>query len=87
VGHGPPSSGGIAAIQQILGMLETKDMAGMGEGAEAVHYFAEAGRLAFADRAFYLGDSDYVAVPVAGLTIEDQFGARLMTGGRLSPEQ
>jgi gamma-glutamyltranspeptidase / glutathione hydrolase len=65
-GMGPPSSGGIA-IQQILGMLETKDMAAMGEGAEAVHYFAEAGRLAFADRAFYLGDSDYVAVPVAGL--------------------
>jgi gamma-glutamyltranspeptidase / glutathione hydrolase len=65
-GMGPPSSGGIA-VQQILGMLETKDMAAMGEGAEAVHYFAEAGSLAFADRALYLGDPDYVAVPVAGL--------------------
>jgi gamma-glutamyltranspeptidase / glutathione hydrolase len=65
-GMGPPSSGGIA-VQQILGMLETKDMAALGEGAAAVHYFAEAGRLAFADRALYLADPEYVPVPVAGL--------------------
>jgi gamma-glutamyltranspeptidase/glutathione hydrolase len=35
--------------------------------ADAVHLFSEAGRLAFADRAQYLGDADFVPVPVAGL--------------------
>jgi gamma-glutamyltranspeptidase / glutathione hydrolase len=35
--------------------------------AEAVHLFAEAGRLAFADRALYVADSDFVSVNVAGL--------------------
>jgi gamma-glutamyltranspeptidase / glutathione hydrolase len=65
-GMGPPSSGAVA-VQQMLGMLEIKDMAKLGEGPEAVHYFAEAGRLAFADRALYLGDPDFISVPVAGL--------------------
>ena len=49
-GMGPPSSGAVA-VQQILGMLETKDIARVGAGAEAAHMFAEAGKLAFADRA------------------------------------
>ena len=39
------------AVQQILGVLETTDMAAPGPGPEAVHWFSEAGRLAFADRA------------------------------------
>jgi gamma-glutamyltranspeptidase/glutathione hydrolase len=66
-GMGPPSSGGIA-VQQILSVLETRDMARMGPGPEAAHWFAEAGRLAFADRALYLGDPGFVSVPVKGLT-------------------
>ncbi|MBE7184314.1 MAG: gamma-glutamyltransferase [Methylobacterium mesophilicum] len=65
-GMGPPSSGAIA-IQQMLGMLEQQDMAKMGSGAEAAHWIAEAGRLAFADRALYLGDPGFVNVPVEGL--------------------
>ncbi|WP_342360249.1 gamma-glutamyltransferase [Terrarubrum flagellatum] len=65
-GMGPPSSGAIA-VQQILGMLETKDMARIGPGPEALHLFSEAGRLAFADRALYLGDPAFVSVPVRGL--------------------
>src|SRR3712207_8334280 len=39
--------------------------------AEAAHWLAEAGRLAFADRALYLGDPGYVSVPVRGLMDPD----------------
>ena len=64
---GPPSSGGVAVLQ-ILGMLERTPFASApAQGAQAVHYFAEAGRLAYADRARYLGDPDFVAVPVVRL--------------------
>jgi gamma-glutamyltranspeptidase/glutathione hydrolase len=66
-GMGPPSSGAVA-VQQILSVLETKDMSRMKPGPEAVHWFSEAGRLAFADRALYLGDPGFVSVPVKGLT-------------------
>ena len=66
-GMGPPSSGAIA-VQQILGVLETRDLRRMGPGPEAAHWIAEAGRLAFADRALYVGDPAFVNVPTAGLT-------------------
>lgn len=66
-GMGPPSSGGVAVLQ-MLSILETQDMAGMKPGPEAVHWVAEAGRLAFADRALFLADPAFVAVPVRGLT-------------------
>lgn len=67
-GFGPPSSGGVT-VAQILGILEHQDMASLDpRGAEAAHLFAEAARLAFADRAQYLADSDFVPVPVRGLT-------------------
>jgi gamma-glutamyltranspeptidase/glutathione hydrolase len=66
-GMGPPSSGAVAVLQ-ILGILETKDMAAMQPGPEAVHWISEAGRLAFADRALYLADPQFVSVPVKGLT-------------------
>jgi gamma-glutamyltranspeptidase/glutathione hydrolase len=65
-GMGPPSSGAIA-VQQILSVLETRDLARMGPGAEAAHWLAEAGRLAYADRALYVGDPAFVSVPVRGL--------------------
>ncbi|MFN3673439.1 MAG: gamma-glutamyltransferase [Bosea sp. (in: a-proteobacteria)] len=65
-GMGPPSSGAVA-VQQMLGMLESRDMARMGAGAEAAHWFSEAGRLAFADRALYLADPAFGSVPTAGL--------------------
>ena len=66
-GMGPPSSGAVA-VQQILGALEPVDMAALKAApADAVHRFAEAGRLAFADRAQYLGDPDFMKVPVKGL--------------------
>lgn len=66
-GMGPPSSGGIL-VAQVLGMLSHFDLPSMEPfSAEAVHLLVEASRLAFADRALYVGDSDYVPVPVRGL--------------------
>ncbi|MGO4573232.1 gamma-glutamyltransferase [Microvirga sp. 2TAF3] len=66
-GMGPPSSGQIA-VQQIMSVLETRDMASLKPGPEAVHWIAEAGRLAFADRGLYVADPAFVSVPVKGLT-------------------
>ena len=63
----PPSSGGIHVIQ-ILNILEGYDFRGTERySAEFTHLLAEAMKLAFADRAHFLGDSDFVDVPVAGL--------------------
>jgi gamma-glutamyltranspeptidase / glutathione hydrolase len=64
----PPSSGGVALIQ-MLHILERYDLKSMGAGSsKAIHLMVEAMRRAFADRAHYLGDPDFVKVPVAGLT-------------------
>jgi gamma-glutamyltranspeptidase/glutathione hydrolase len=65
-GMGPPSSGAIA-VQQILGILETRDLARLGPGPEAAHWFSEAARLAFADRNLYLADPAFISVPTGGL--------------------
>ncbi len=66
-GMGPPSSGA-TTIGQILGLLSHVDMAALGPQRPAAwHLFAEAGKLAFADRGRYLADADFVDVPVAGL--------------------
>jgi gamma-glutamyltranspeptidase/glutathione hydrolase len=66
-GMGPPSSGAIA-VAQILGILEHFDMAALGpEDVDAWHLFAEAGRLAYADRDLYVADEDFVRVPTSGL--------------------
>ena len=63
----PPSSGGIAVLQ-MLTLLERFDLARLEPmSADAVHLLAEAGRLAFADRARYVADDRFVAVPVAAL--------------------
>ncbi|UVF19023.1 gamma-glutamyltransferase [Microvirga terrae] len=66
-GMGPPSSGQVA-VQQIMGVLETQDMGSLKPDPEAVHWIAEAGRLAYADRALFLADPAFVNVPVRGLT-------------------
>ena len=64
---GPPSSGGVA-ILQILEMLERFPSSDLQpETLGFVQLFAEANRLAFADRAKYLGDPGFVRVPVQGL--------------------
>ncbi len=66
-GMGPPSSGGVA-VAQMLGQLERFDLAALGPDSPVFwHLFIESQRLAYADRELYSGDSDFVAVPVAGL--------------------
>lgn len=61
---GPPSSGGLTVLQ-ILGMLERFSLSTLKpESTQAVHLFAEAGRLAYADRGLYMADADFVPVPV-----------------------
>ena len=64
----PPSSGGVVLLE-ILNILEGFDPAERGQGGSAsLHVIAEAMKLAFADRAVYLGDPDFVDVPVERLT-------------------
>jgi len=63
----PPSSGG-AVLIQMLNILEGFDLQKMDSGSsERYHLMTEAMRRAFADRAEYMGDTDFVRVPVAGL--------------------
>jgi gamma-glutamyltranspeptidase/glutathione hydrolase len=66
-GMGPPSTGGLT-VAMILQLLEPFDMASAGAGSAAsVHLFAEASRLAYADRNRYMADADAVPVPVKDL--------------------
>jgi gamma-glutamyltranspeptidase/glutathione hydrolase len=75
---GPPSSGGVAVLQ-ILGMLERFPQSALQPNSlSEVHLFSEASRLAFADRAKYLGDPETIDVPVAGLIDHDYLHARSM---------
>ncbi|MBF0659014.1 gamma-glutamyltransferase [Psychrobacter sp. NG25] len=64
----PPSSGGIHIIE-ILNILEGYPLKDYGQNsAQTIHLMAEAMQLAYADRAEYLGDSDFIDVPASGLT-------------------
>ncbi len=64
---GPVSSGGTTVLA-ILKQLERFDLASLGPSSpQAWHLMAESMRLAYADRDKYLGDPDFVSVPVAGL--------------------
>lgn len=75
-GMPPPSSGGLAVIQ-MMGLLAHTPIAGLQPGsAESVHYFSEAGRLAFADRDAYVADPAYAQVPVFGLLDPDYVAER-----------
>ncbi|HEX6021450.1 MAG TPA: gamma-glutamyltransferase [Solirubrobacter sp.] len=71
-GMGPPSSGG-STVGEILNILE--GYKGLGsDRVEALHRFMEASRYAFADRGRYLGDPDFVDVPLKCL-LSDRFAA------------
>ncbi|MGV1013500.1 MAG: gamma-glutamyltransferase [Methyloceanibacter sp.] len=65
-GMGPPSSGAVA-VGQVLGIVQPFDLGAAPLELRPTHLVAEAQRLAFADRARYLADPDFVAVPVGGL--------------------
>jgi gamma-glutamyltranspeptidase/glutathione hydrolase len=67
----PPSSGGVHIVQ-MLNMLENVDYGKFTHGsAESIHILSEVMRRAFADRAEYLGDSEFFKVPHKGLTSKE----------------
>ncbi|HXE28061.1 MAG TPA: gamma-glutamyltransferase [Stellaceae bacterium] len=65
-GMGPPSSGGVAVLE-ILGLLQSFDLKDQVNTPEAWNLFAQASRLAYADRDRYVGDPDFVRAPIAGM--------------------
>lgn len=72
----PPSSGGTVLLE-MLNILEAVPLAEKGaQSADAIHWTTEAMRRAFADRARYLGDPDFVKVPVRGL-IDKKYAEKL----------
>jgi len=72
----PPSSGG-AVLIEMLNILEGYDLSKFDSASsERYHLMTEAMRRAFADRAEFMGDSDFVKVPVAGL-VEKSYAAKL----------
>jgi len=71
VSMAPPSSGGIA-LMQMLNILEPFELKNLGHNSSRyVHLLTEAMRHAFADRAEYLGDPDFTAIPVEELLAKD----------------
>ncbi len=65
----PPASSGGTHVIQLLNILETFDVAKLGDGTPAtLHLWSEAMKLVFADRAKYMADTDFVKVPLEGLT-------------------
>jgi gamma-glutamyltranspeptidase/glutathione hydrolase len=75
--HGlSPNSQGLATLQ-ILNMMETFDIAGMGfQSAAAIHHAVEAKRLAFEDRARYYADPDFARIPTEWLVSKDYAAQR-----------
>ncbi len=64
----PPSSSGGIALLEMLGILDGTGYEKGGPGsASAIHYITESMRRAYADRNEYIGDPDFVKVPLAGL--------------------
>lgn len=80
----PPSSGGIGMLQ-MMAMLEKLDYAKAGLGsARHAHLLAEVMRRFYADRSFFLGDPDFVKIPVTRLLSPDYIASRLAT---ISPDR
>jgi gamma-glutamyltranspeptidase / glutathione hydrolase len=81
----PPSSSGGIALLEMLGILDGTGYEKGGAGsASAIHYLAEAMRRAYADRNEYVGDPDFVKVPIAGL-LDPAYLARLRAS--IDPER
>lgn len=75
----PPSSGGIGLLQ-LLQMVENYPVKKWGvNSAKTVHLFAEAERRMYADRAYYLGDPDFVDIPVEKLLSAEYNTQRMQT--------
>lgn len=74
-GVGLPSSGAIT-LGQMMGILSQFDLAHEPRDARTNHLFAEAARLAYADRDKYIADGDFVPVPVKGMLDKDYLARR-----------
>ncbi len=74
VSAAPPSSGGVVLVEA-LNILAPYDL-GTAQPGERVHLVIEAMRRAYHDRARYLGDTDYVDVPIERLTDPDYAAGR-----------
>jgi gamma-glutamyltranspeptidase / glutathione hydrolase len=80
----PPSSGG-ATVASILNILEGYDLEGMGRHSAAhLHLFAEAAKRAFSDRNTYLGDPDFVPLPLARM-LSPEYAA--LRRGEIHPDR
>jgi len=77
----PPSSSGGVALVEMLNILEGYDLASMGAGsASSIHLLTEAMRRAYADRARYLGDADFITdMPIPRLTSKDYAAGQRQT--------
>jgi gamma-glutamyltranspeptidase/glutathione hydrolase len=81
----PPSSSGGIVLLEMLGILQGSGYEKGGAGsASSIHYLAETMRRAYADRNEYLGDPDFVKVPVAGL-LDPAYLTKLR--GSIDPER
>ena len=73
----PPASSGGTHLCEILNILENADMASLEVNSpEYVHMFSEAFKIAFADRAQYMADTDFVDVPLKQLTSKEYAKSR-----------
>ncbi len=73
----PPSSSGGTSVVEILNILENFDVAGMDVNSpEYINLFTEAFKIAFADRAEYIADTDFIDVPLEGLTSKEYAAQR-----------
>lgn len=77
ISMGPPSSGGVA-LMQLLNAVEPFDIHEMGfNSSETIHLMGEAMRRVYADRAYWLGDPDFVKVPIQQLTAKEYMRRRM----------
>ena len=85
----PPSSGGVHLVQ-MLNLLEEFPIQELGHNtAQTIHWMAESMKLAYADRSKFLGDPDFVTVPVVGLTSKNYANElrRKINPNRATPSQ
>lgn len=74
----PPSSGGIC-LAQIMKMIEPYDLSSYGHNSlKSIQVITEAERRAYADRSFYLGDPDFVKIPIDTLINESYLSDRML---------
>lgn len=75
----PSSSGGVALIQLLKGVEQNSEHLSKHNSAKTIHLYTELERRVFADRATYLGDSDFFPVPIEKITSDEYLMGRYST--------